>query len=239
MPQVSLRRRVYFEIVKDLFGAYYKLYHRLRIEGAEHIPEHGPLFIVINHLSFLEPFALGVALVGHGILPGTHFYTVSKKELFRFPPAAALWRTFSWFPIDRERTDMAAMRTMLSVLRSGKMVAIAPEGTRSPTGQLQAFQPVIAKIAISRRIPILPVGASGSEKAMPVGAKFPRPYPIVLRFGPVFELSEFYAVELTDELADRASWVMRARIAELLPEWMRQVPPPSGRIGERRQKSEG
>ncbi|MEW5720693.1 MAG: hypothetical protein AB1817_18860, partial [Chloroflexota bacterium] len=76
-------------------------------------------------------------------------------------------------------------------------------------------------------------------KAMPIGAKFPHPAPITVRFGPIFELSEFYNVDLTDELADRASWVMRAHVAELLPEWMRQVPPPSGRIGERRQKSEG
>jgi 1-acyl-sn-glycerol-3-phosphate acyltransferase len=138
------------------------------------------------------------------------------------------------FPIDRERFDMVAMRTLLNVLRDNKMIAIAPEGTRSPTGKLQAFQPVVAKIAITRRVPILPAAAIGSEQALPVGAKFPHPKPITIRFGPIFELSEFYNIELTDEIADRASWVMRAHVAELLPEWMREVPPPSGRIGERK-----
>lgn len=234
MLDISLRRRIYIEIVKDLFGAYYKLYHHLRVEGAEYIRAQGPLFITINHISVLEPFALGVALVDRGALPGVHFWTVSKKELFQFPPFATFLSSLGMFPIDRERFDMTAMRTLLNVLREDKIIAIAPEGTRSPTGRLQAFQPVVAKIAITRRVPILPVGASGSEKAMPIGAKFPRPQPMTIRFGPIFELSEFYGDVLTDELADRASWVMRAHVAELLPEWMREVPLPSGRIGERK-----
>ncbi len=234
MPDISLRRRIYIELVRNLFGAYYKLYHHLRVEGAEHIRAQGPLFIVINHISALEPFALGVSLLDRGVLPGVHFWTVSKKELFRFPPFAAFCSSVGMFPIDRERFDMVAMKTLLNVLRENKIIAIAPEGTRSPTGRLQAFQPVVAKIAITRRVPILPAAAIGSEQAMPVGAKFPRPKPITIRFGPIFELSEFYNVELTDEVADRASWVMRAHVAELLPEWMRDVPPPSGRIGERK-----
>ena len=234
MSDISLRDRVYVGTVKNVLAAYYKLYHHLRIEGAEHIRAQGPLFVTINHISILEPFALGIALVNRGVFPGAHFRTVSKKELFQFPPLAAFLSSIGMFPIDRERFDMTAMRTLLNVLRENKIIAIAPEGTRSPTGRLQAFQPVVAKIAITRRVPILPVGASGSEQAMPIGAKFPRPAPITVRFGPIFELSEFYNVELTDEVADRASWVMRARVAELLPEWMREVPPSSGRIGERR-----
>jgi 1-acyl-sn-glycerol-3-phosphate acyltransferase len=238
MSDISLRRRIYTKSVAHLFGVYYRHYHRLRVEGAEHIRAQGPLFIIINHISALEPFALGIALAERGVLPGIHYWTVSKKELFQFPPFAAFISSLGMFSIDRERFDMVAMRTLLNALRENKMIAIAPEGTRSPTGRLQAFQPVVAKIAITRRVPILPAAAQGSEKAMPVGAKFPHPAPITIRFGPIFELSEFYSVDLTDELADRASWVMRAHVAELLPEWMRQVPPPSGRIGERRQKAE-
>jgi 1-acyl-sn-glycerol-3-phosphate acyltransferase len=234
MPAISLRRRVYIEIVKDILGAYYRLYHHLQLQGTEHIRAQGPLFVIVNHISVLEPFALGVALIEHGILPGVHFRTVAKKELYQFPLFAAFITSMGMFSIDRERFDMVAMRTLLNVLNENKIIAIAPEGTRSPTGRLQAFQPVIAKIAITRRVPILPVGAIGSEKAMPVGAKFPHPQPITIRFGPVFELSEFYGLHLTDDLADLASWVMREHIAELLPEWMRQVPPPSGRIGERK-----
>lgn len=234
MLRVSHRRRIYIHFVSSVFAIYFRFYHRLKIEGAENIPRQGPLFILINHVSYLEPFALGVGLVSRGVLPGGHVWTVAKKELFSMAPFAWFCHSIGFFPIDRERTDMTAMRTMLTILKENKMIAMAPEGTRSPTGQLQAFQPVVAKIAIARRIPILPVGAFGVEKAMPVGAKFPRRYPVTLRFGPVFELAEFYDAEMTDEQADRASWVMRAHVAELLPEWMRETPPPSQRVGARK-----
>ncbi|MGE5265118.1 MAG: hypothetical protein ACM3S0_17190, partial [Acidobacteriota bacterium] len=96
------------------------------------------------------------------------------------------------------------------------------------------FQPVLAKIAVTRRIPILPVGAFGAEQAMPVGSLFPRPVPIVLRFGPIFELSEFYDRPLTEEQVAQAACVMRAHVAELLPEWMRELPTPLRRAERER-----
>lgn len=237
MPYTLHSRRIYLRFVTFCFTAYFRIFHRLRIEGAENIPQKGPLFVLINHVSLLEPFALGIGLMSRGIFPGVDVYTVAKKELFHTAPIAGFLRSIGMFPIDRERTDLAAMRTMLTYLKEGKMIAMAPEGTRSPTGQLQSFQPVVAKIAVSRHIPILPVGASGAEQALPVGAKIPRAHPITVRFGPVFELSEFYNTELTDERADQASWVMRAHVAALLPEWMREPPLPLDRVGARKNKS--
>lgn len=234
MSTASLPRRMYLWFVTFCFATYFRIYHRLKIEGAENIPQRGPLFVLINHVSLLEPFALGIAMVSHKVWPGADIYTVAKKELFSFAPSAWFLKSIGMFPIDRERTDLAAMRIMLNILKANKMIAMAPEGTRSPTGQLQAFQPVVAKIAVSRHIPILPVAAFGVEKAMPVGSRIPRSHPITLRLGPVFELSEFYNIELTDEQADRASWVMRAHVAQLLPEWMRELPPASERVGARK-----
>jgi 1-acyl-sn-glycerol-3-phosphate acyltransferase len=234
MPTASYSRRIYLRFVTFCFGTYFHVYHRLKIEGAENIPPHGPLFVLINHVSLLEPFALGIGVMSREIFPGIDIFTVAKKELFKAAPIAWFLSSIGMFPIDRERTDLAAMRTMLTYLKESKMIAMAPEGARSPTGQLQAFQPVVAKIAVSRHIPILPVGASGAECALPVGAKIPRAHPITVRFGPVFELSEFYNTNLTDERADQASWVMREHVAALLPEWMRELPPPSDRVGARK-----
>ncbi len=226
--------RAYVRVVAACLAAYFGIYHRLTVEGEENIPRCGPLLFLINHVSLLEPFAAGSILMNRGIWPREHFYAVGKKELFAFPPAAWFLRSLGLFPIDRERADMAAMRNMLTMLRENKIVGIAPEGTRSPTGKLQAFQPVVAKIAISRRVPILPVGVIGAEKAMPVGSPFPRPFRITVRFGHVFELSEFYDRELPEALAEQASWMIREHVAALLPEWMRELPPPVERVGARR-----
>ena len=88
MPGISARR-MYIRFVKSVFGAYFHFYHHLRIEGTEYIPDHGPLFATINHVSFLEPFALGIAMVERGVYPGIDIWTVAKKELFESPPLAS------------------------------------------------------------------------------------------------------------------------------------------------------
>jgi 1-acyl-sn-glycerol-3-phosphate acyltransferase len=234
MANASLGQRLYVRTIAAIFGAYFRVYHRLKFEGLEHIQTRGPLLIILNHISNLEPFALGVALVEHGIVPGVDMWTVSKKELFKRSWLARLLGSVGMFPIDRENINMSAMRMMVRVLSDGKILALAPEGTRSPTGKLQLFQPVIAKIAVTRRVPMLPVGVIGADKALSTKSKIPRPVPITLRFGPVFELREFYDAPLTDETVERAAWEMRAHIATLLPEWMREVPPYSGRVGARK-----
>ena len=204
---------------------YLTLYHHLRFDGLEHIPRQGPLLIAPNHLSFLDPFAVGVALIDQGLAPGIDFGVAGKEEVFRNPLLARIGRGMGMFPIRRERLDMAAMRTMLQILNEGKMLGLAPEGTRSPTGHLQLFQPVVAKLVISHRAPIVPVGVVGSEKALPIGTWFPHPVPIAVRFGPVFELAEYYGRDLTPEILDCAAGEMRRHVAALLPEWMREPPP--------------
>jgi 1-acyl-sn-glycerol-3-phosphate acyltransferase len=204
---------------------YLTIYHHCRNEGVEHIPRHGPLLIAPNHLSFLDPFAVGVALIGQRLAPGVDFGVAGKEEAFRNPLLAGIGRGMGMFPLHRERLDMAAMRTMLQILNEGKMLGLAPEGTRSATGHLQLFQPVVAKLVISHRTPVLPVGVTGSDKAMPIGSWFPHPVPITVRFGAVFELTEYYNLDLTPEILDRAAAEMRTHVAALLPEWMRELPP--------------
>lgn len=224
MSQPSGLHRLWIYFVVGILKVYFKSNHSFRVEGLEHVPKHGPLLVIVNHVSFLEPFALGIALVDGGLMPGENTWTVAKKELMELPLLSRFFKSIGFFPIDREHIDMDAMRTMLNTLKQGEIIALAPEGTRSRSGQLQLMQPVLAKIAISRHVPILPAAAIGSEKALPVGAKFPRHVPITIRFGPVFELSDFYTGKLDDERLKQAAWVMREHIAQLLPEWMRELP---------------
>lgn len=222
----SPAHRLWTGFIGALLDAYFTLYHRWRIEGLEHVPTHGPALLIVNHVSMLEPVAVFPLSRRLGLVPGETIFMVGKRELFENPLLARLCRSLGMFPLDRERIDPAAMRSMLAIIKAGHMIAIAPEGTRSATGRLQAFQPVLAKLAIARRLPILPVGVIGAEKAMPIGAKVPRPRSFVMRAGPLFELAEFYDKELGDADFARAAGVMRAHVAELLPEWMRELPPP-------------
>ncbi len=196
-----------------------------RISGTEHVPKTGPLLVTINHLSVMDVPTLGTVLIKLGWQPGVNMFTISKQELFEKPILPFLMGQLGMFPVYRNQVDLNAMRTILAIFKRGALLGIAPEGARSPTGHLQLFQPGVAKIAIQKKIPILPVGLVGMEKVLPIGAKLPRRVPIEIRFGRVYELSEYYGKELTPEALEQAAWEMRARVAELLPEWMRELPP--------------
>lgn len=196
-----------------------------QVIGTEYVPRVGPLLVTINHLSVMDLPALGCALVNLGWTPGVTMFTISKHELFEKPLLPRLMAQLGMFPVYRNQIDLNAMRTMLSILKRGALLGIAPEGTRSPTGHLQLFQPGVAKLAIQKKLPILPVGLVGMEKVMPIGSKLPHAVPIEIHFGPVYQLSDYYDRELSPEELERAAWDMRAHVADLLPEWMRELPP--------------
>lgn len=209
-----------------LFGAFF----RWRVVGQERIPKTGPLIVTVNHLSVMDVPALGTALIKAGWQPGVNMFTISKQELFEKPLLPKLMGQLGMFPVNRNQADIHAMRTMLSIFKRGGLLGVAPEGTRSPTGHLQLFQPGVAKLAVQKHLPILPVGLVGMEKVLPIGAKLPHRVPVEIHFGQVYELVEYYKQELTPEVLERAAWEMRRHVAELLPEWMRELPPQDAEI---------
>jgi 1-acyl-sn-glycerol-3-phosphate acyltransferase len=212
------------------FNWLFSTFFHWRVVGLEHVPKTGPLLLTINHLSVMDLPTLGTALVNVGWKPGVNMFTISKQELFEKPLLPKLMARLGMFPVHRNQTDINAMRTMLSIFKRGGLLGIAPEGARSPTGHLQLFQPGVAKLAIQKHVPILPAGLVGMEKVLPIGSKLPHFVPIEIHFGPVYELVKYYKQELTPEVLERAAWDMRERVAELLPEWMRELPPQDAEI---------
>jgi 1-acyl-sn-glycerol-3-phosphate acyltransferase len=228
IPPEELARPWHKILLNELAGLgliIFRGFFRMQVSGLENIPSAGPLFVTTNHLSVMDIPTLGALMIQRGWEPGVNMFTISKQELFQKPILPRLMSILGMFPVYRNQIDLNAMRTMITILKRHAALGIAPEGTRSPTGHLQLFQPGVAKLVIQKRVPILPVGLVGMEKVLPIGARFPRRVPIAVHFGPVYELTEYYDKELTPELVERAAWEMRARVAALLPEWMRELPP--------------
>ena len=143
---------------KWLFNWLFDSAYHWKVVGQENVPTKGPFLITINHLSVFDLPTLGTAMVNAGWTPGVNMFTISKQELFEKPLLPKLLAQIGMFPVHRNVTDINAMRTMLSIFKRGSVLGIAPEGTRSPTGHLQLFQPGVAKLVIQKHIPILPVG---------------------------------------------------------------------------------
>lgn len=149
----------------------YALYFREGLEGREHMPRTGGVLVVANHQSFLD-----IPLVSH-VVP-RHVSFVARDTLAQSPPLAWLMRTCGAVLIKRGASDRAALREAAAHLERGDVVAMFPEGTRSPDGQVQEFRPGAVLAARMAKVPIVPCAIRGAFEALGRTTRFPRPVKI-------------------------------------------------------------
>jgi 1-acyl-sn-glycerol-3-phosphate acyltransferase len=183
---------------------YLRLWHRLEVQGVEHLPAGGPALVLANHGSMLDVPAL------MSVDPYSHCAFLAKSGLFAYPLVGTILRAWGAIPVDRDGRDLAGLRAVLAALRQGRVVAIAAEGSRTRTGRLQAIHPVVARIAASAEVPIIPIGIAGSFAAMPPGTRWPRPRKILVRVGRPLRLPRGAS-------AAEASQCIQAALTALLP----------------------
>jgi 1-acyl-sn-glycerol-3-phosphate acyltransferase len=127
---------------------------RIDVRGLENTPPFGPLIIVINHTSFFDP------LLVLGFLP-RKITPLAKEELTKMPIISWLVSSFGVIPIKRGAIDRNAITESLKVLRAGDGLIVAPEGTRSPTGELQRGRSGVTLLAARTGATILPFAIWG------------------------------------------------------------------------------
>ncbi len=145
-----------------------------RSEGWCHVPQRGPLLVVANHQSFLDPLIVGLAV-------RRRFTYLARKTLFRNRFFGSFLRSVRCVPVDQEGVAKEGLKAVLEKLKEGQPVLVFPEGERTPTGQMQPFRPGVQLLIKRGNCPVLPVGIAGGFEAYPRGAKFPR---FSLLFGP-------------------------------------------------------
>jgi 1-acyl-sn-glycerol-3-phosphate acyltransferase len=130
---------------------------RVDEEQLKRIPWRGPLIIVANHVNFVETPLIFVRLRPR---PATGF---AKAEWWRNAFVRRLFDMWGAIPLRRGEADVDAFRVALKAIDDGKIMVLAPEGTRSGTGRLKRGQPGVALLALRSGAPILPVGLYGYE----------------------------------------------------------------------------
>lgn len=122
------------------------------------IPHSGPLILVGNHINFLDAPVLYTHLLPR---PMTGY---AKIETWDNPFLGKLFDIWGAIPLRRGEADKNAFRLVVSALESGKIIGIAPEGTRSGNGTLGRGYPGVVTIAIHSGAPLLPIAYYGGEK---------------------------------------------------------------------------
>lgn len=174
-----------YSIGKITVGKAMTLGWRPHVEGLEHIPATGGAIFAGNHLSVADELFLGA------VVP-RHIAFWAKAEYFRGGGIGGNVTKFVMeglgaIKVERGggRAALAAFDGAIPVLKAGDMVAVYPEGTRSPDGRLYRGRTGVARLAVAAGVPIIPVGMLGTEKVQPIGQRLPRPAQgkVTIKFG--------------------------------------------------------
>ena len=155
-------------------GIFGRLLFGFEVHGAHRVPDSGPVLLLSNHQSHLDPVLVGVAS------PRQLRY-LARDTLFVWP-LGWLIRSLGAIPIDRE-AGLAGLRATMRILRDQQALLLFPEGTRSPDGRLQPLKPGFLAVARRSGGAVVPVGIAGAFAALPRGRKLPTLHKIVIHFG--------------------------------------------------------
>ncbi|MEU1536178.1 lysophospholipid acyltransferase family protein [Streptomyces fagopyri] len=157
----------------------------LTVSGLDNIPACGRVLLAGNHLAVCDSYFLIAAVPRTVALLG-------KEEYFNRPGLrgrliAQYHHRLGLLPVDRYGGPAAAragLETGRTVLDRGGLLALYPEGTRSPDGNLYRGRPGAAALALTSQTPIVPFGINGTDRVQLLGTNRLRPHPVQIRFGP-------------------------------------------------------
>ena len=186
-----------------------RILFRVHADELARLPHQGPMIIVANHVNFADVPIFYTHLIPR---PVTGF---AKIENWNNPALGFLFSLGGAIPIRRGAVDRTAIGRALEVLRSGRMLAVAPEGTRSGHGRLQKAHTGIAVLALDSGAPVWPVAYYGGEKFWPNIYRLRRT-DFYFRVGTPFRV-RMESGRLTREVREQIATEIMYRIAALLP----------------------
>jgi 1-acyl-sn-glycerol-3-phosphate acyltransferase len=147
-----------------------------RRQGGRRIPRRGPVLIIANHQSFLDPILLSLACPRRLLF-------LARKTLFRPPWFAWFLRSLGGVPMDQDGVAKEGLKAVLNYLQAGEAVVVFPEGMRTADGQLSPFKPGVQLLLKHSHAALVPVGIAGAFEALPYWRKIPMLSPLFVRAG--------------------------------------------------------
>jgi 1-acyl-sn-glycerol-3-phosphate acyltransferase len=132
--------------------------YRVRTDGAQQIPAEGPVLLVCNHVSFMDPLLLMANLRRPARF-------VMYYKIFNVPLLSFVFRTAKAIPIAGHKEDPAVLQRAYdaidAALAAGEMVCIFPEGALTGDGEIAPFRPGLEKILARRPVPVVAMALRG------------------------------------------------------------------------------
>lgn len=208
---------MFLKILRLICRVILRILARIDLHNIDRVPSSGGCLAVSNHLGRLDAI-LAIVLSDRDdvILMIAEKYRVYWFWRWMVRKLDALW-------LDRYNPDIRALREVQKRLKAGQIAAIAPEGTRSPTAQLQPGKPGVAYLAAKTGVPIIPMSIVGTEdKEVVRRLRRFRRLDITIRVGEPFTLP-MMPRHNRDEFLQQSTDEMMCRIAAQLPPKYRGV----------------
>lgn len=205
------RNSLVYGFTKLIAAIIFHLCYRLRVQGVENIPHHGPVIILPKHQYWTD-----IPIVSLALRPQLNY--VAKTELFKIPYVKTFISLLGGIPVDRERATKTkdSFRYILQLLRGNEYVVIFPEGTyyrgKVGKGKSRLIQMILRwqgyggannNDTMEDHIPFVPMGIR-------YGGKGPRKIVTVKIGRPIFADGEDEAPSLTDQIIESV-----ARLSDL------------------------
>ncbi|HEY8412755.1 MAG TPA: 1-acyl-sn-glycerol-3-phosphate acyltransferase, partial [Pyrinomonadaceae bacterium] len=170
----------------------YDQFLRTNYEGRSNIPPHTNFIVAANHCSHLDMGLTKMALGEYGkdmvaLAAADYFFDTKYKR-------AVMENFTNLVPMERTGSLRQSLRHARSFLDQGYNALIFPEGTRSMTGIMADFKPVVGYLALHARVGILPMFLEGTYEAMPKGTTIIKNRDVGARIG------RFLAYEELEEM---------------------------------------
>ncbi len=149
---------MFYSFIRGLIYWPVRLLFRLRFEGRDKLPQTGGVIMCSNHVSYLDPVAIG-------LMCKQHFSFMAKEELFRKKLFGGLIRKLGAFPVKRDANDLSAIKNALQILKSGGALIMFPEGTRNKGGDGEVEAKAgVAMFAAKTDSTVVPIAIIGEGK---------------------------------------------------------------------------
>lgn len=203
--------RILRGVLRIIFRTLFHLLGGVKITGLANVPKNNAYLIAINHISLYEaPFVVA-------FWP-TPPEVAGASDVWERPGQALLARWYQGIPVHRGQYDRKLIDTIISALRAGYPLLIAPEGGRSHEPGMRQANPGVAYLAEKTDLPIVPVGIVGTTEDYLENALRLRRPTLEMHIGQPFSLPPIHAGGAARrEARQKNADLVMAHIASLVP----------------------
>ena len=155
--RVPLQFRISRPILKVIFRGIFRLFARVKILGKENLPYGKPYVVAMNHVSIYDPPFVGA------FWP-EQLEIIGASDVFEKPGQGQILKAYGVIPVHRGDYDRVLFTKIISVIKAGFPLLIAPEGGRSHVPGMKRALPGISYIVEQTHVPVVPVGVVGTTE---------------------------------------------------------------------------